>query len=156
MKQKILVAFDDSENSMRAVEYIARTFNKDNRVTLFNVLPDTAALCDMNSPELTTYFKSQQMTFCALEDKKKKLVEDALARAKALLVEAGFEEDRVFLKAEAKKRGIAQDIIIEAGSGYDLLVMGRRGVSGVKDFFFGSISQKVLHSIKEVSVLVVN
>ena len=156
MNQKILMAFDDSENSMRAVEYIARTFNLDNRVTLFNVLPDTAALCDMNSPELTAYFKSQQMTFCALEDQKKKLVEEALGRAKTILVEAGFEADRIDLKAVPKKKGIAQDIILEAGSGYDLLVMGRRGLSGVKDFFFGSISQKVLHSIKDVSVLVVN
>ena len=156
MKQKILVAFDDSENSMRAVAYIARTFNKDNRITLFSVLPDTAALCDMNSPELTAYFKSQQRTFCALEDQKKQLVEDALARAKTKLVEAGFEADQIAIKAEPKKKGIARDIILEAESGYDLLVLGRRGVSGVKEFFLGSISQKVMQSIKDVSVLIIN
>jgi nucleotide-binding universal stress UspA family protein len=156
MRQKILVAFDDSENSMRAVDYISRAFSKDSRVTLFSVLPDTAALCDMNSPELTAYFKSQQMAFCALEDQKKKLVEDALAKAKQHLVEAGFDGGSIHLKAEPKKKGIARDIIAEAASGYDLLVMGRRGVSGVKEFFLGSITQKVLHNIKDVSVLVIN
>jgi nucleotide-binding universal stress UspA family protein len=156
MEQKILVAFDDSENSMRAVEYIARTFSKTIRVTLFCVLPDTAALCDMNSPELTAYFKSQQTTFCALEDQKKRLVQEALERAKGVLVAAGFAPEQVRLKVETKKKGVARDLISEAGSGYDLLVMGRHGISGIKDFFFGSTSQKVLNSIKDVSVLIVN
>lgn len=156
MRQKILVAFDDSQNSMRAVEYIARTLNRESRVTLFSVLPDTAALCDMNSPELTAYFKAQQMAFCALEDQKKKLVEDAMARARNILVEGGFEAGQIDLRAEPKKKGVARDIIAEAATGYDLVVMGRRGTSGVRDFFLGSVSQKVLHAIRDVSLLIVN
>ena len=71
MGQRILVAFDDSENAMRAVEYIAHSFTKDHRITLFCVIPDTAAICDMNSPSLTPYFLSRQADFCALEDEKK-------------------------------------------------------------------------------------
>ena len=156
MTKHVLVAFDDSDNAMRAVDFVGTYLAKDCRITVFTILPDTEAICAMQSPELTAYFKSQQMTFCALEDQKKKLVEEALARAKSILVGAGFEAGRIDLKAVPKKKGIAQDIILEAGSGYDLLVMGRRGLSGVKDFFFGSISQKVLHSLKDVSVLVIN
>ena len=156
MDHKILVAFDDSENSMRAVNYIAKTFDKSARITLFSVLQDTATLCDMNSPELTAYFKSQQATFCALEDQKKKLVLDALEQAKKTLADAGFAPEHVKLKAEPKKRGVARDIILEAGEGYDLVVMGRHGISGIRDFFYGSTSQKVLNAIKDVSVLVVN
>ena len=38
MGQKILIAFDDSENALRAVQYVARTFSPDNHVTLFSVL----------------------------------------------------------------------------------------------------------------------
>ncbi|MGD9017247.1 MAG: universal stress protein, partial [Desulfobacterales bacterium] len=60
MSQKILIAMDDSENAMRAVTQVANTFSKDTLVTLFSVLPDTATLCDMNSPELTPLFRSQQ------------------------------------------------------------------------------------------------
>ncbi|MBL7181411.1 MAG: universal stress protein [Pseudomonadota bacterium] len=71
MVHKILVALDDSENAMRAVEYIAKLFTPENQVTLFSVILDTAMLCDMNSPELTPYFIAQQGTFCSLEDKKK-------------------------------------------------------------------------------------
>ena len=86
MRRKILIAFDDSENAMRAVSYVAETFSKNVRLTLFSVLHDTAALCDMNSPELTPYFKSQQHAFCVLEDKQKELVSEAQLKAKALLM----------------------------------------------------------------------
>jgi len=63
MGQKILVAFDDSENAMRAVEFIATSFTKEQEITLFSVIPDTAAICDMNSPSLTPYFISKQTEF---------------------------------------------------------------------------------------------
>jgi nucleotide-binding universal stress UspA family protein len=156
MGQKILIAFDDSENALRAVKYVARTFSPDNHVTLFSVLQDTAALCDMNSPELTPYFKSQQQAFCALEDKKKDLVSTALAKAAEILRQAGFEVENIAIKTEPKKKGIARDIAEEARSGYDLVVLGRRGISSIKDFFLGSISQKVLSLAQESATLIVS
>ncbi len=156
MGQKILIAFDVSENAMRAVQYVARTFPTDNHVTLFSVLQDTAALCDMNSPELTPYFKSQQQAFCTLEEKKKDLVSAALAEAAEALRQAGFAVDNITIKTEPKKKGIARDIADEARSGYDLVVLGRRGVASIKDFFLGSISQKVLNLAQEASTLIVS
>ena len=71
MAKKLLLAIDDSENAIRAVEFVANTFTTDSRITLFNVVQDTATMCEMNSPELTPYFTSQQSSFCLLEEKKK-------------------------------------------------------------------------------------
>jgi nucleotide-binding universal stress UspA family protein len=51
---------------------------------------------------------------------------------------------------------IARDILNEAAKGCDLLVIVRRGVSGIKEFFPGSTSQKVFSGAKEISVPVVN
>ncbi|MBU4317242.1 MAG: universal stress protein [Proteobacteria bacterium] len=156
MEQRVLVAFDDSENAMRSIEFVVKNFNTNSRLTLFSILPDTAALCEMNSPELTPYFKSQQSNFCLLENKKKELIEQALEKAKQMLLDAGFQEDKIILKANAKKQGIARDIIEESKLGYDLIVIGRRGLSGIKEFIMGSVSQKVLSLSKDVSVLIVN
>lgn len=153
---KVLVALDDSENAARAVEYVSRIFSPDHEVTLFSVIPDTQTLCNMNSPELTPYFSSQRDVFCALEDKKKELIEAAANRAKDLLVEAGFKKEKIAVKVQAKKKGIARDIVAEAESGYDTIVMGRRGLSGIREFMMGSVSQKVLHSVKDVSILIVS
>jgi nucleotide-binding universal stress UspA family protein len=108
MGQKILVSFDDSENAMKAVEFIATSFTKEQEITLFSVIPDTAAICDMNSPSLTPYFISKQTEFCVLEDQKKELVNEALQKAKELLLKAGFEEKNITIKVETRKKGVVR------------------------------------------------
>ena len=82
MSKKILIALDDSENAQRAVNAVAETFARNSHITLFSVAMDTEALCKMNSPALTPYFKSQQSAFCTMEDKKRDLVEAAMQQAK--------------------------------------------------------------------------
>jgi nucleotide-binding universal stress UspA family protein len=156
MAERILVAFDDSENAMRAVQYIVKTFAKEHPITLFCVVPDTAALCDMNSPTLTPYFVEKQAIFCGLEDQKKELINEAMQKAKELLLTAGFEEKNITLKVQTKKKGVARDIIDEAHSGYATIVLGRRGLSGVKEFVLGSVSQKVFNLARDISVIVVD
>ena len=153
---KVLVALDNSDNAARAVEYVSKNFSADHEVTLFSVIPDTQMLCNIDSPELTPYFQSQRNVFCALEDKKKELIEAAANRAKDVLLKAGFKKQKITVKVQAKKKGIARDIVAEAESGYDTIVMGRRGLSGIKEFMMGSVSQKVLNSAKDLSVIIVN
>ena len=156
MGLNILVAFDDSDNAMRAVEFVSKSFTHDSRITLLSILQDSIALCDMNSPELTPYFLTQQSAFCALEEKKKDIINEAMEKAKGTLVRSGFMEKNISLKVEKKKSGIARDIINEAHSGFDLIVIGRRGLSGIMEFILGSVSQKVLQYAKDTSVMVVN
>jgi nucleotide-binding universal stress UspA family protein len=154
MAKKILIAMDDSQNAFRAVELVAQSFSTDNTIVLFSVLMDTAALCKMNSPELSPIFRSQQSNFCALEDKKKELVTDAVHRAKDLLMSYGWAGDLIETKIESKNKGIASDILTEAGNNYQMIVLGRRGVSGLKEFFLGSTTNKVFSGAKNISVLI--
>jgi nucleotide-binding universal stress UspA family protein len=155
MSIRILLAMDDSDNALRAVTLVADCFKSDSRVTLFNVALDTATLCQMDSPALTPYFKSQQSQFCVLEEKKRNLVDEAIQKARQMLLEKGFSEDLITTKILPKKVGVARDILAEARSGYDLIVMGRRGLSGVKEFFSGSTSNKVFNYAKDITVLIV-
>ncbi len=156
MTQKILIACDESENAMRAVEYVARHFSPAHQVTLMAVIPDTAALCEMQSPELTPYFKAQQASFCELENRKQQVVDQALEAGRKRLLAAGFSSPQITLKSQKKKKGVARDILAEAADGYDLIVLGRRGQSAVREFFLGSTSQKILALAREQSVLIVN
>jgi nucleotide-binding universal stress UspA family protein len=155
MAKNILISFDDSENAMRAVKFAAQHFLRDASVTLFSVLEDTSTLCAMNSPELTPYFKSEQKAFCTLEDKKRELVETAVQAARRYLVEAGFDNDNVKVKTQQRSGSVARDIISEAESGYDVVLIGKKGVSGLQDFLFGSVAQKVLQGVKNTAVLAV-
>lgn len=155
MSKKILIAFDDSENAQRAVNAVAETFARDSRITLYSVAMDTEALCKMNSPALIPYFKSQQSAFCTMADKKKELVETAMQQAKETLINKGFEETNINTKHEDLQEGVARDIIHEAEDGYDVVVIGRGGTSGIRDFFFGSTSQKVLNAARDVSIFII-
>ncbi len=154
MAKKILIAIDDSQNAGRAVELVAKSFSTDNTIVLYNVMLDTAALCQMDSPELSPLFRSQQSNFCALEDKKRELVTEAIDQAKELLLSYGWDKDLIEVKIENRKKGVARDILAEAENGYNLIVLGRRGVSGLKEFFLGSTCHKVFSGAKEISVLI--
>jgi len=70
---------------------------------------------------------------------------------------AGFLPKNVKVKIRKKKKGIAQDIMKEArDGGYDTIVMGRRGLSGIKEFLMGSVSNKVVHAADGMAVIVVD
>jgi nucleotide-binding universal stress UspA family protein len=155
MPTKILLAMDDSENALRAAAQVAACFKSDSRVTLFNVGVDTAALCHLDGPSPMPHNQAQQDRFRALEEKKRALVDAALSRGRQLLLEKGFDADRVTTRIKPKKMGVARDILAEARSGYDLLVVGRQGFSGVKEFFSGSIANKVFSYAKDIAVLIV-
>jgi nucleotide-binding universal stress UspA family protein len=157
MAKKILLAVDNSKNSLKAVKYVATTVNTDALVTMLNILPDAAAACGMDSPSLTPVFKKNVETFCTIEDTKKEIIQKFLDEAKKVLVAAGFPAKNVECKVRKKKAGVARDILKEAERGnFDTIVIGRRGLSGIKQFMFGSISNKVVQLADKTSVIVVD
>lgn len=156
MAKKILVALDNSENAARAVHFIASTFSCDHEIILFSVIPDTAAICGLEGETLIPYFTAHQDAFCQLEDEKEQLIAKAQMAAKRALIEAGFSEVKITLKAGPQKKGIARDIVAEANrSRADIIVLGRRGISALKEFFLGSVTQKVLQLSKDLSIVLV-
>ena len=110
----------------------------------------------MDSPSLIPYFQERQASFCVLEDQKRELVNEALHKAKEVLVKAGFDEKNITTKVQTKDKGVVRDIVNEANAGYDTIVAGRKGHSRVKEFILGSVSQKILHLARDVSVIVVD
>ena len=157
MAKKILIAVDESKHSMKAVNYVAKGMEKTGTVTLISVIPDPTAACGLDSPALTPLFKQNRKTFCAVEDAKKDKVKAFMDKAKKVLVEAGFPSKDVTIKIRKKKAGIARDILKEAQQGkYSTLVIGRRGLSAIKQFMMGSVSNKIVQLAKSVSVIVVD
>ncbi len=155
MGGKVLIALDDSENAMRAVEFVASNLTSDHEITIFSVFLDTAMICDYFSPGLTPYFMTEQQSFCELEEKKRGLLRTAQEKARDILIQAGFPERNITIKMGPRSRGAARDIIDEAGTGYKTIVLGRRGLSSISEFILGSVSQKVLHACKDMSILLI-
>lgn len=154
MGRKVLVAFDESDNAMRAVDFVCQHFTSQHRITLFCVIADTTAYCNIGGPGLTPYFIAQKDAFCDLEEKKKAIIREAMEKARKKLMDAGFEDKNISLKTEIQKKGVARDIIEEAAD-YDIIVIGRRGLSGIQQFLMGSVSQKVLHGMGDTPIIMV-
>ena len=157
MACKILVALDESKSSLKAIRYVAETMKCEMEITLLSVLPDATAACGLDSPSLVPLFKENREAFCSIEDAKREHVQTFINQARDALVMSGFSPKNVKVKIRKKKKGIAQDIMKEAKEGgYDTIVLGRRGLSGIKEFFMGSVSSKVVHSAEDMAVIVVD
>lgn len=157
MENKILVAVDNSGNAMKAVKYVAKTVKPSSAVTMLSVLPDPTAACELDGPSLIPIFKENIKTFCTIEEAKKSAVEGFMEEAKKILVKAGFPSNNIAMRLRKKKVGIARDILKEAERGkYDSIVIGRRGMSGIKQFTFGSVSNKVLQLAENVAIIIVD
>ena len=157
MSSKILVAVDESKNSMRAVKYVARTARIDADITLLSILPDPTSACGLDAPSLTPLFKANRQAFCTLEDQKLASVRQFADGAREFLLKAGFGAKNVRVNIRKKQSGIARDILKAAEKGgYDTIVVGRKGLSSVKEFLMGSVPSKILSRAANMAVVVVN
>ncbi len=76
-----------------------------------------------------------------------------LAEGRRLLQEHGVE---VPIDTRVAEGRIGEEILRLAGEeGYDVIVMGRRGLSPVKGFFLGSVTRQVLSAAQRTTVFVV-
>jgi nucleotide-binding universal stress UspA family protein len=85
----------------------------------------------------------------------RKHIEGAMEKGRELLIHAGFPPETVSTKVQSRERGIARDILEEAQRGYDALVVGRCGVSNLKDVVVGSVAHKLVTRINSIPIAVV-
>ncbi|MBW1860580.1 MAG: universal stress protein [Deltaproteobacteria bacterium] len=132
--EKVLIAMDDSEGSLAAVEYAGHMIGKGQKVTLFNVL--------------TTEHE--------IETAKKKM-EDFLAQVKGHLQDMGMNEDDIEIKIATKEKGVAEDILEEVERGeYGSIILGKRGISRARQLLFGSVSSYIVQHAEDCGVWVVD
>jgi nucleotide-binding universal stress UspA family protein len=127
--KSILVAVDGSEHSLKAVRYacaMGPPLGAD--VVLLHVVPMLVSA--------TPYHDTvSDQPFLALQ----KVGEDILARAKALANDCNCQAVDMISHGDPA----AKIIDIASERGIDLIILGSRGISGIRQLFVGSISNKV-------------
>lgn len=144
---KILIAVDGSPSSAMAVNFVGRYFGHfDYFAELFHVIRGVGTL----NPVSPDYIPAEVLTMIQEEVMRK------VEQLKGKLIQAGFDENKVSGKVLNGAESRAEEIVREAESGeYGTIVIGRRGISRVQDFFMGRVSYKVIHSGKDFTVWVV-
>lgn len=158
--EKILIAFDGSENSRRAVAYTAAmagsgpqrlvTVAAIERPPDRDLFPDDASWKEECANRVT-------LTHQALADARDMLLATGLPPA---WVETRFVESCRSPLRESRECSIGTSIALEilrlADEGdYGTVVVGRRGVSKQEEFLFGSVSTKIIQAAKGLAVWVV-
>jgi nucleotide-binding universal stress UspA family protein len=161
MLHNVLIAVDGSRNSLRAVKYAGRVFapNAQARLVLFHILPAISRMnLDKKEIKIIDARKTERDDLAGLywriEDEEK--INKFFAEATDVLVHAGVEPEQVKSKFSVRKGEIADAVLeeVELGS-YETLILGRRGLSRVREFFMGSISTKVVREARGCAVCVV-
>ncbi len=153
-RKKILVAVDGSRWATEAVRYVAEVCEpKTAEVVLFHVTtPVPESFWDV---EKNPAFRTRRASARAWEDAWRLLIEDFMRRATEILAKVGFEGSAVRVIIKTREVGIARDIITEAEKGYDAAVVGRRGMSDMKDLILGSVGTKLVSRLSQVPVWLV-
>lgn len=150
--KKILVAFDGSEGAVMAVDCAGSVLvDPDCEVSLRHIIRPL----DIEKIGPDQLFPPKDEAEW-LETMKRE-IDPAMEEAKGRLINAGFTSSRVTTKIISGKRSRAKALVEEAKEGgYGTIVMGRRGLSAVQDFFMGRVTNKVLHMADNMAVWIVS
>jgi nucleotide-binding universal stress UspA family protein len=152
--KRILLAVDGSLAAMDAVRYVGAFFSPARtEVVLFHVHAEAPeAFLDLKrDPE----YGADGLPIGDWSLFTHKNIDEFIGEAEGILGGAGFTKGRVIRKIQQKRVGVARDILNESRQGYDAVVIGRVGLSNVKDVTMGSVAGKLAGRTHPVPIVLV-
>ena len=149
--KKIMVAIDGSENSLRSLDYIDLMYGPSHNieVLLFYALPALPPILTKDHAMSQAYWDGLR----AVEESNVEMAEKILADARSAIIEKGFDKDKISTISKHKDISIALDIAQMADNNkVDAIFLSRHGRTGLKDFFMGEISSKLLEYCKDYPI----
>lgn len=147
-ERHLLLAVDESENSKRAVMYVADFFsgNPDVFVTLLSIIPEPSDDLFPTEDKRQQWIADQKAT-----------MDKALAVYKGILLGAGLKDAQIESRIVVRRCTSIGDAILEEQAKLRccIVVVGRRGLTHNEEFLFGSTSSKILHHATHCAVMVV-
>ena len=148
VNRNILIAVDASENSRRAVQYVAGILGgmKGFKVCVLHVIREPEEDEFPGEAEKEKWY-----------DAHRKHVDRMLEEYLGMLTEAGFAPEEVSTRSTLRYcPSMAECILAERDLlKYATLVVGRKGISHKEEFLFGSISGKIVRVARNCTVWVV-
>jgi nucleotide-binding universal stress UspA family protein len=155
MERKLLLAVDDSLHSKDAIRYAGRLMASDQAV-LFDLLNIQPPISDFLIEEAKRKVEARRQLDKLLA-KNAEHANQILVNLKKVLEGLGIAKERVAVHTTPRSLGISKDILdYGLERRYDAIVLGRRGASGLKDVFFGSVSNTVIQQSRVLPIWLVD
>lgn len=147
-EKRILIGVDDSEDSERAVRYVADLLGglPGFVVTLLHIVP---------APPDDYFFSDEDLGKWVAQRRAAAI--GVMENFRSILVRCGFPEDRVAVMIETRYCPSVAECILDVQQKTDscTIVVGRKNLSRKEEFLFGSISDRILHAGKTCAVWLV-
>lgn len=153
ISSKILIPMDASDTSLKAVDYVG---------FMIDGLPDIEILLYHVVPGLSVFgAKEEEFDLADIENlwmrRETEKISAVFSQAKKMLKEAGLADRQIKCKIKKGSTNIAKDILREAvHRDFGTIAMARRGISKTREFFMGSVSNKVLTAAGNRAVWIVS
>lgn len=154
IKRKILLTVDGSDQALEAVHYMSNLVKPETTaIVLFYVgsgFPEV--FWDLNRNPLYRTKKTKVMGWLADQQL---VIGEFNEKALKILADAGFAKENVNIKTQTQKTDVLKDIVQESYQDYHAVVMGKTGLSRLKDLFVGSMAHKLAIKIRHIPVGIV-
>ncbi len=149
---KVLVAIDGSDRSLRTVKYIAGLKGLVNaEIHLFHVFQHIPE----SHYDLAREPSSIRMlgSMVGWEQHQRHQIENHMKKCRDILLAADFDPQRVKEMIAKRRQGVARDIIAAAQEGYDAVFIRRRGMTALAGVVMGSVAFKLLDGIHQAPLV---
>lgn len=148
INRNILIALDESENSIRAINYVGDFLQGSSsfKIFLLHIISLPQDDYFMNEEEKTRWQKEKQ-----------DIGQDILDKCAQLLNKYGFGNNNIEKILIIKTCSSIGECILQEQQRLNCstVVIGRRGISKKEEFIFGSTSNKILHTPKRCTIWIV-
>ena len=151
--RRILVAVDGSEQAMNAVRYLSKMVTPQSTEVVLCHVVSKASESLWDRPEATDLENSSLLN--PWELRQEKIMMGFFAAARTIFIEQGFSENMLVQQIHQRQQGIARDIIVEAGLGYDCVVAGRMGMNPITKHVMGSVASKLAATLTHTPLCLV-
>lgn len=157
--KKILIAIDESQGSLKAVDYAGRQYagTTDFHITLFHVLPNLPTTFWDDGHVLSKgEMEDRKKVIDKWADNQKLRLDPVFKKAIDILTGIGISRQQIETKSVTETKDIAESILDEAkDGGHQVLVMGRHSYSQAERIIMGSVTAKVINLGAGITVCVV-
>jgi nucleotide-binding universal stress UspA family protein len=149
--KKILIAFDGSAHSKRAVDYVGDFADKEDcHISLLTII----------RPLSTPIFRHEHVIKRGYEkdwlDAGTGKIATVLLEMREQLISRGFHADRTSEVILREKRSRSEGILSEARSqGFGTIVAGRKGLTDISEFIMGRVTRKILYMGSDHTIWIV-
>ena len=150
---RILLALDGSERSFTASVYLGEVLSRQAEIVLFHVMAEAPeAFRDVSADPLT---EKENYPLSVWKTGQEEVIHEFMTVACDILIASGFPNEAISVKTQSMRSGVARDILYESKQNYDVLVVGRTGISKIENISLGSVASKLVEVVTHPPIIVV-